>query len=349
MAKYKEHPKYNVVSIRVSDEEKAQLFRTAEVYVSPATGGESFGIVLVAVVAAWLVAGFTTSEPAVCTGCHVETVHDTVAPEGALIDPHENTSCVSCHEPGGRIGRYASDVPGRLAHFIDGIGGTTLTGEYGRMTQAACRACHSEADPGIVVDEERGLRMSHEEPVAAKMRCLDCHTPVSGVVAAHNAGMNPCLRCHDSKIASAECTTCHDRGAAAAARARTVAFSKQQIAVVTCGGCHNEKNECDPCHGVRMPHSPQFMVYNHARAGAVDVWDNDGAVCGKCHTEKRRPCTRCHNQWPGNGHQANLGTTHANADETHCNSCHQKMGLTNARSFCVDVCHTPSAMEGSPR
>jgi phosphatidylinositol alpha-mannosyltransferase len=31
---------------RVSDDEKAQLFQTADVYVSPATGGESFGIVL---------------------------------------------------------------------------------------------------------------------------------------------------------------------------------------------------------------------------------------------------------------------------------------------------------------
>jgi phosphatidylinositol alpha-mannosyltransferase len=31
---------------RVGDAEKAQLFRTADVYVSPATGGESFGIVL---------------------------------------------------------------------------------------------------------------------------------------------------------------------------------------------------------------------------------------------------------------------------------------------------------------
>jgi len=31
---------------RVSDEEKAQLFRTADVYAAPATGRESFGIVL---------------------------------------------------------------------------------------------------------------------------------------------------------------------------------------------------------------------------------------------------------------------------------------------------------------
>ncbi|MHB8760925.1 MAG: hypothetical protein ACYC6J_00815 [Coriobacteriia bacterium] len=319
-----------------------------EVSRTPRSRIATLGITALVVIASWVAAGFTTSVDIVCTSCHLSTPHSEVD-STVVADPHVNTACVSCHEPGGIAGRYFWDVPGRLAHFVDGAGSVGLQEEYGRITQAACLSCHRPVLAGEVSSPERGLRMSHAEPYEASMRCIDCHTASQGVVTAHDAGMNPCLRCHDSKTASAECDTCHDKGAAAAARARTTQFARPQIAQVTCGGCHDEERECDSCHGIRMPHSRQFMAVSHARAGAVDYWVNGGRGCAKCHTPTRRPCTRCHALWPGQGHPRSLIEEHKSADEARCDTCHQSMAPTNSRRFCIDMCHTESAMRESPR
>ncbi len=64
---------------RVSDAEKAQLFRTADVYVSPATGGESFGIVLLEAMAA--------GTPIVCSDIHGYKGVVRRGREGLLVPP----------------------------------------------------------------------------------------------------------------------------------------------------------------------------------------------------------------------------------------------------------------------
>ena len=216
---------------------------------------------------------------------------------------------MSCHEPGGVIGRYVTGVPLRLLHSATASTGAGNAGDYGQATTRACTSCHAAALAGTTTNAERGLKMSHAEPLAASASCIDCHTMRNGIVSVHNAGMKPCLRCHDDVKASSACTTCHEGTVAAAARARTTSFQSVQISEVTCGGCHNEKRDCDTCHGIRMPHTTKFMAGAHARAAAVDIWYNGGATCRRCHTATRRPCTKCHSLVDGkgtrkrNGHQ----------------------------------------------
>lgn len=80
---------------RVTDKEKVQLFRTADVYVSPATGGESFGIVLLEAMAA--------GAPIVASDIHGYKGVVRRDREGLLVPPRQP------RELAGAVGRILED------------------------------------------------------------------------------------------------------------------------------------------------------------------------------------------------------------------------------------------------
>ena len=89
---------------RVSDAEKAQLFRTADVYVSPATGGESFGIVLLEAMAA--------GTPIVCSDIHGYKGVVRRGREGLLVPPRDPKELAERHRPAAATTRSLRDRMG---------------------------------------------------------------------------------------------------------------------------------------------------------------------------------------------------------------------------------------------
>jgi len=317
---------------------------TAAARVRPRVSVVSLAVVAGVLLSAWIVAGWSTGETSTCESCHVRTPHS-ISVGGN--DPHKETACVSCHEPGGIVTRYVSALPSRAMHFVSKLFPVRSSAGYGYTFGSSCERCHRAELRETTTNRATGVRMSHKEPLEAGATCLDCHKPIDGLITASTIGMNPCLRCHGSNIASAECTVCHDKKTAAAARASSTAFAQQQVKEVRCGGCHDQARECDTCHGVRMPHSAAFVHGGHARAGAINYWYNGGQTCSKCHSAVRRPCTKCHGPLLGFGHLAENAESHKTSDGSYCNSCHNRWAPRPTRNFCVDMCHTPEAIAAS--
>lgn len=300
----------------------------------------SVATLVIVLAAVWATAGVTTSARVACESCHADSPHA----GSAEIDAHEAVACVSCHETGGVIARASGNLSARTAHYVQGVDGTS-SGEYGtRISSAGCIGCHGAVLDTPTEDVTRGLRMSHAEPVAAGAECVDCHRLTGGVVSRRITGMNECLRCHDDAVASAACSTCHTGDPAvaiAAVESTATAYARDLVPEPRCDTCHDTA-ACDACHGISLPHTPEFKAAGHAMEGARDLWYNGGRTCEKCHYEGRRECTACHEQaFLAHGPDFRASHTQADPSGVGC-TCHNRRSPVKGRNFC-GVCHEQSS------
>lgn len=295
-------------------------------------------VVAGSVIAWWLVTGVSTMPTVICESCHFENVHSLAVGS----DPHEGTPCVRCHESGDFVAAVTTAVPGRVTHMVSKMVSERAVTPYGYVASKSCDSCHGPQVAATTTNQVKAVKVSHKEPLEAGAQCTDCHRIRGGVIGQDTTGMAPCLRCHDNIKASAECSSCHTGDIALAITGRsepTTETAQRLIPTPDCGGCHDQTT-CDSCHGMRLPHSQEFMAYAHARQGVEDLWYNGGRTCAKCHNDENRPCTGCH-KGKFLSHGSNFAATHRQGSSTGigCDNCHAEMAYRPNRNFC-GLCHS---------
>lgn len=255
--------------------------------------------------------------------------------------------CTQCHELPG-----VSAIPANLSQRGVMLG-AALAGKHPGgptvVSSEGCLKCHRKVLTGTSTDSARGIRMSHKETAEAGMTCTYCHT-ATGHSARRTYSMSTCTPCHGGKPASAQCSTCHTKDpsivavsgskeSSATMGSGAVVYPAVAVGDLGCGGCHDQTKQCDTCHGLRMPHSPEFVAGGHAREAA---WEGK-QKCLKCHTAEWCS-TGCHSPF-ASGHPGDWKHDHQSMPWTSGCGCHaQRSGRTTPM---CNLCHTPPASAGT--
>jgi hypothetical protein len=210
-----------------------------------------------------------------------------------------------------------------------------------------CRRCHRDLEKKVIA-ASTGVRMSHKETAAAALPCTTCHVSVGHTRRAFTGSMSECITCHDGRTASTECTSCHVRDPGAVflvgeeststIGSGRVIYPAVRAANRNCGGCHDVVRNCDPCHGMRMPHSLEFKKSGHARAAA---WGRK-KMCAKCHTQADcgSPCHGTMDITTGeDGHAPNWEAEHRTAGWDAGCACHASRGTPRGTKPICTLCH----------
>lgn len=256
-----------------------------------------------------------SSYPSFCRYCHNREYRSW------RYSSHEKFGCASCHQNPGPIGLLTEKMETYQMAFLK------TTGAYFKpirtdVANARCKKCHVQMKKIIV---SGGIRMSHAQPESAGYWCTDCHNIVphgEKVVPFKNLPtMDKCVKCHNEKRASADCLLCHSEDVGEKRTTSIANYPKVQLPrVTTCRGCHDIDAEgCTSCHGVEMPHPPEWMrKLTHARAAAFERKE----ACFKCHDSSMFFCNRCH-KFPGHAPEwKQLHGAGGFAMESSCMACH---------------------------
>jgi nitrate/TMAO reductase-like tetraheme cytochrome c subunit len=154
-----------------------------------------------------------TSQDSFCASCHINAE----AARTWKTSPHQKTHCVQCHAPVGYYEKvFFKATTGLSEAWVNFFGDPKREPGAGRPDNENCLQCHRIKD----VVTTMGIKIPHKKLAGeTKNRCADCHFDIAhaepGVPA--RPSMSTCMKCHDGKKLSRECSTCHTATASATA------------------------------------------------------------------------------------------------------------------------------------
>lgn len=285
-------------------------------------------------------ANYYAERTASCLNCHRKQYEYSALQKTS----HKGIACVACHKSPGISGyfRQKVDFMRMLVSFY------TLRQKeknpalkaVGGVNDASCLRCHRDVLRDYFVEDN--LTMSHKELYGSDFSCIDCHNQVahpnlSKPVKTYSMFM--CQTCHNGREATKECKTCHPKYSMGERVAMNVELPKVELpSSLRCYGvCHNEKKECLPCHGVSMPHPPDWVgaTPQHIKYAGF----TKKKLCWRCHyddnkyfSQGKKFCGRCHPiEFHGKDEEVYWG--HQKFSPSNCEM------LCHGPGFCSNYCH----------
>lgn len=219
-----------------------------------------------------------------------------------------------------------------------------------------CGTCHSNLDEPQAVPrvEKYSQKFSHVKHLQTDRECSNCHAEVTKKEVASPyilPKMVDCINCHETKIVSNVCESCHmaeDNLKPSSHKPNFIHahsdLARNDMAEIsndmTCKTCH-QPSYCQNCHeGDNLDRKTHTLNYQFTHALQAQGKERE---CAVCHTE-RSFCIDCHrdNQVLPHNHKAgwalaNVGGRHrdeAKNDLESCMACHEQ----NAEQIC-QPCH----------
>jgi len=223
-----------------------------------------------------------------------------------------------------------------------------------------CILCHSNVEEPEAVPyvESYSEKFSHALHLSKGLECRSCHESIikkSEVRPYILPKMDDCMECHQIKMASLECNSCHLEGENLVPTSHTPNFihnhsdlARNRVIDITgendCSNCHKPRF-CQDCHeGDNIDRLTHPLNYEFTHALEAQGKEKE---CSVCHIE-RQFCNECHrtNLVMPKNHTAGWTNTIPNDGGLHriealndiesCISCHEQ----NADQTC-QPCHGP--------